>query len=342
MRPDDTPVHVPFTALPDLAAQLVGGAVRACSDDFFAEAANLLRAEPPVFDPERFTERGKWMDGWESRRARHRDEPADFAVVELGMPGTIHGVDVNTAHFLGNAPRSVDLHACELEPGADPAASDVRWERLVGRTQVAPGTRNLLPVDPAARGRRFTHVRLTIHPDGGVARLRVHGTGMPAAGSLDGEVDLAAAANGGHAVAASDQFFGGISNLVLPGESGRMDEGWETRRTRDRLDDDWVVVRLARPGRVRRVTVDTSHFRGNAPESCRLDGCLLGERASETDLGDPQLPWRELVPEAPLRPDSAHELDSVGADVVDHVRLVIRPDGGVARLRVWGSAEAAT
>jgi len=345
MQIDDTPVQVPFTLLPDLASELVGGSVCACNDDFFAAAPNLVRASIPAFDPDAYDENGKVMDGWESQRGRRRNrtggETCDTAIITLGIPGEIVGLDVNTAHFLGNAPRSVELHAAELAPGADPQGADVEWTALAARTAVAPGTRNLVPADPAARGRRFTHVRLTIHPDGGVARLRVHGTGIAVPEQLEGEIDLASAAIGAVAVGASDQFFGGIANLILPGESGRMDEGWETRRTRDRSFDDWVVVRLARPGRIRRVVVDTAHFKGNAPDCVRVDGALLGEAARSMDPGDdPSVDWRELVPTSDVGPHAKHEFIASDAGVVDHVRLTIEPDGGVARLRVFGEVQA--
>lgn len=341
MQATDTPVRVSFTSLPDLASELVGGSVCSCDDDFFAQAANLVKAAAPTFDPDAYDDNGKVMDGWESQRARRRNRRGaggcDTAIVALGMPGEVVGVDVDTSHFLGNAPRSVQLHAAELAPGTDPRSPSVEWTALARRTTVAPGTRNLVPAEPHARGRRFTHVRLSIHPDGGVARLRVHGIGIPPAGTLEGEVDLACAANGAVAVAASDEFFGSISNLILPGKSRRMDEGWETKRTRDRVLDDWVVVRLAAPGLVERVTVDTSWFKGNAPDSVRLEGALLGERADELDPAVDPVEWRVLVSDQDVDPDATHEFPAdPDAGVVDHVRLVIEPDGGIARLRAWG------
>jgi allantoicase len=347
----DKPVRVGFTSLPDLACELVGGSVCACSDDFFASSANLVRRSAPVFDPDAFADTGKVMDGWESQRLRVRNRTAqatcDHAIVTLGIPGELVGVVVDTSWFMRNSPRSVELHAAELDPGADPESPDVEWIALAPRTQVDADAHNLVPVQPDARGRRFTHVRLTIHPDGGVARLRCHGIGRPAPGAVarsqDGLVDLAAAVNGGVTIAASDEFYGGISNLLLPGESQRMDEGWETSRTRDRSLDEWVVVRLAAPGVVRRVTIDTSWFKGNAPETIRLEGVLLGDRADSVDPAVDELDWRLLVPDSPVGPHAAHEFDAIAdggkAPLVDHVRLVIEPDGGIARLRAWGEPQ---
>lgn len=336
------PVRIAFTSLPDLAGALVGGSVCACNDDFFASSSNLVLRSAPVFDPDAFTETGKTMDGWESQRIRRRNRPegdvCDYAIVALGIPGEIVGVNVDTSWFMRNAPRTVELHAAELAEGDDPDSADIEWQALAPRTQVAPNAHNLVPVEPSARGWRFTHVRLTIHPDGGVARLRVHGIGMPAPGVLDGgEVDLAAVVNGGVTICASDEFYGGISNLLLPGESQRMDEGWETSRTRDRSVDEWVVVRLAAPGRVRRITVDTSFFKGNPPDTIRLEGALLGDAASSIDPAVDPIDWQLLVPTSDVGAHAAHEFDAVAdGPVVDHVRLVIEPDGGVARLRVWG------
>jgi allantoicase len=345
MHAHQTNVRVSFTSLPDLAGELVGGRGCACNDEFFASASNLVRRAAPVFDPDAFTETGKTMDGWESQRIRRRnraaDDVCDQAIVVLGIPGEIVGVDVDTSWFMRNSPRTVELHAAELADGDDPESSDVVWQALAPRTQVAADTHNLIPVEPSARGWRFTHVRLTIHPDGGVARLRVYGIGMPLAGVLEaGEVDLAAVVNGGVTISASDEFYGGISNLLLPGESRRMDEGWETSRTRDRSLDEWVVVRLAAPGRVRRITVDTSFFKGNPPDTIRLEGVLLGDAAASTDPAVDPIDWQLLVPTSDVGAHAAHEFDAApDGPIVDHVRLVIEPDGGVARLRVWGEVE---
>ena len=344
----DKPVRVPFTSLPDLANELVGGHVCACTDEFFAPSSRLVSRAVPTFDPDTYADTGKEMDGWESRRGRRVNRidgrTSDHAIVALGIPGEILGVEVDTSWFLRNSPRSVDLHAAELEPGADPESSDVEWTPLARRTLVDADTRNLIPVGRIARERRFTHVRLTIHPDGGVARLRVYGIGMLSDEvAASGEIDLAALVNGGYTVSASDEFYGGISNLLLPGESGRMDEGWETSRTRDRTNDEWVVIRLAAAGRVRRITVDTSWFKGNQPDTIRLEGILLGDQADRVDPGVDALDWHELVPTRDVGPHDRFEFDAhPDAPVVDHVRLVIEPDGGIARLRVWGEvAEAA-
>ncbi|HEX2164792.1 MAG TPA: allantoicase, partial [Thermoanaerobaculia bacterium] len=219
-------------------------------------------------------------------------------------------------------------------------APGVAWRPLVPESPLAGDSRNLLAAAPEAGP--VTHLRLSIFPDGGVARLRVHGEPAPDWTALAGrgEIDLAAAELGGRIVAASDAFFSRPEHLLLPGPSRGMHDGWETRRRRG-PGNDWVVVALARPGRPRRIEVDTSHFKGNAPGSCSLEACVPGEWNGEAT------PWRPLVARAPLQPHARHELpvgggrgeSESGGEPVSHVRLSIYPDGGVARLRVWARLE---
>ena len=64
------------------ASHRLGGSVRYATDDFFAEKENLLKPHKPVWKEHEYTDRGKWMDGWESRRKRVPGH--DFAIVRLG------------------------------------------------------------------------------------------------------------------------------------------------------------------------------------------------------------------------------------------------------------------
>ncbi|HEX6201540.1 MAG TPA: allantoicase [Thermoanaerobaculia bacterium] len=328
----------PFTALLDLASERLGGAVLWANDEFFAPKEALVREGEPRWDPDAYTERGKWMDGWETRRRREPGE--DVALLRLGVPGVVRGVVVDTRHFRGNYPERCSLDGVHRPGQPTPAellAADVPWHPLVPESPLAGDTENAFPVLAA---HPVTHLRLTIHPDGGVARLRVHGQPAPDWAELArrGEVDLAAAELGGRVVAVSDAFFGRPDRLLLPGPSRGMHDGWETRRRRG-PGHDWVVVALARPGRPRRVEVDTSHFKGNAPGSCSVEACAPGDCAGEAT------PWRPLVAQTPLQPHARHELapepggEGAALPLVSHVRLSIHPDGGVARLRVWGRVE---
>lgn len=323
-----------FTGMPDLASRALGGGVVAANDEFFAARDNLVTAAPPTFSPATFGAKGQIYDGWETRRRR---EPGhDYAIVRLGAPGVVHGVVVDTSFFTGNYPPYAAVEACGMEGYPGPAdLADAEWTPLVPRSPLRGDARNLFPVhDP----HRFTHVRLRVFPDGGVARLRVHGTVVPDPRLfLDAAFDLAALENGGLVVGCSDMFYGSPQQLIAPGLARVMGEGWETARRRDG-GNDWVEVRLAAPGRVRLVELDTSHFKGNAPGSAGLRG--VDARAA--DPADPAA-WFEILPRTRLQPDTRHRfpLDPGSCPPATQVRLDIFPDGGMARLRLPGQVDPA-
>lgn len=337
-----------FVNLVDLAAEALGGRALECTDDFFAEVGNLVKPGRGVFDPDRYTERGKWMDGWESRRKRVPGH--DHATLALGAPGVIRAVDIDTNHFLGNHPPFASLEAAYVAPGTPgaPGASvaDAAWVELVPQSPLRPGSQNLFTThDP----RPFTHVRLHIYPDGGVARLKVWGEVAPsfAPPTLDeetarhvtgGEVDLAAVANGGKALAVSDAFFGPMDNLLLPGRATYMGGGWETRRKRPAPGHDWILVRLARPGTLSVLELDTNHFKGNFPDRAAVFG-IHAPDARLTELVRPDAPFVAALAPVSLR---AHERHFFAKDVLaargpfTHLRVDVYPDGGISRLRAWG------
>ena len=326
-----------FTALADLASARVGGKAVAASDDFFASRTNLVKASPPVFVPGKYTSRGKWMDGWESRRRRTPGH--DWCVVALGMRGLIRGVDVDTTHFNGNQPAHCSIDA--LDSKTPPSRSvfpreGAPWTEVLPRSPLQATSRNCFPI---ASARPWTHVRLNIYPDGGVARLRVYGEGTADWTRIAREkrtVDLAALQHGGLALGASDMQFGTKDNLIMPGRAANMGDGWETRRRRGE-GYDWVVVRLGTPGLVSKVEIDTNHFKGNYPEGASIEACLAPGAALDA-LQSGTTTWRELLQrvrlEASHRHFFANELIDLGP--VSHVRLNIFPDGGVSRLRVYG------
>jgi allantoicase len=340
---DPSRTAVPFTDLLDLMSEKMGGSALFTNDDFFAPMGNLVKAAPAVFIADKYTEFGKWMDGWESRRKRNLGpgNDHDWCVLKLGAPGVIHGVDVDTAHFTGNFPESCAIDACFSETELDPAAvSKTRWTEIVSRTRLLGGTRNLIPVSDRSR---FTHLRLQIFPDGGVARLRVHGEAkgdLSQAAKSGGLVDLGAAVSGAIVVACNDMYFGQKENLILPGRAKTMGEGWETRRRRG-PGSDWIVVRLAATGKLQKIEVDTHHYKGNFPESCMLE--VLSHPARDLDAASlrdrTDLSWKELVPRTKLQADHAHVFEPKGAQACDYVKLTIFPDGGISRLRLWGTPE---
>src|SRR5581483_5397094 len=256
------PRDAAFADLIDLASERLGAVVVAANDDFFAPKENLITASAPRWIEGRYTDRGKWMDGWETRR--RRDEGThDWCVIRLGARGIVRGVDVETTHFKGNYPESCALDAGELATGSE---AEAHWTEILPRTPLTGDAHNRFAIDGASAA---THVRLRIFPDGGVARLRVYGEVVADWARLRrrGEIDLAAAEHGGFVVSCSDMFFGSRNNLIMPGDATHMGDGWETKRRRG-PGHDWSLVRLAAPGTIRRVEIDTRHFKGNAPGAC--------------------------------------------------------------------------
>ncbi|MEO6445186.1 MAG: allantoicase [Gemmatimonadaceae bacterium] len=323
-----------FHELIDLAAERLGGTVLAANDEFFAPKESLLKAAPAEWREGVYTERGKWMDGWETRRRR---EPGhDWAIVRLGVPGRVHGVIIDTAFFTGNYPEQASLEGCVVDgtPGVtEVLSSSTRWREILPLVPLDGDTSNRFVVHDE---KRVTHLRLNIHPDGGVARLRVHGVVMPDERLFTrGSVDLAAAEHGGYVEVCSDMFYGHRQNLVMPGRSTHMGDGWETRRRRGE-GNDWTIVRLAARGTLDRVELDTDHFKGNAPGACLLEYCDSAGADAEA-LSSPSQQWKVLIPRTSLQPHARHAFDiSAAVTCATHVRLSIYPDGGVARLRLFG------
>jgi allantoicase len=323
-----------FTDLVDVAAVRLGGTVLLANDEFFAPKENLLKPEKPVWREGEYTDRGKWMDGWETRRRRVPGH--DWCLVRLGVPAVLHGVVVDTSFFKGNFPEQCSLEACAVDGDADAQAlaegDGVEWKEILPRSALRGDAENPFAV---ASQERVTHLRFNIYPDGGVARLRVYGEPVPDSRLRPGvEADLAALENGGLVVGCSDMFFGNRHNLILPGRSTHMGDGWETKRRRG-PGHDWIIVRLAARGTIGRIEVDTDHFKGNAPESCSVETCdapgLAPQRLSDADIH-----WTTLLPRRALEADAQHRFE-VSGEPATHAMLAIYPDGGIARLRLFGT-----
>ncbi|WP_310674435.1 allantoicase, partial [Burkholderia multivorans] len=244
----------------------------------------------------------------------------------------IHGVDLDTSHFTGNFPPAASIDACFAD--GDTPSDDAEWHTIVAATTLQGNAHHYVEV---ADARPYTHLRVNLYPDGGLARLRVYGqpqrdwSRVPA-----GEpVDLAAIENGAYLVAANNQHFGAASQMLMPGRGANMGDGWETRRRRE-PGNDWAIVALARPGIIRRVEVDTAFFKGNFPDRCSLQAAHV-TGGTDDSLVTQAMFWPELLGEQKLSMDSVHTFDDLAAlGPVTHVRFNIFPDGGVSRLRLWG------
>ncbi|MEZ5666655.1 MAG: allantoicase [Alphaproteobacteria bacterium] len=329
------PADIPEFArrYPNLAdAQLGAHAVEA-SDEFFGAKARLLKPEPPVFEAGRYDAHGKWMDGWETRRRR---EPGhDHCVVRLAARGVLHGVDIDTSHFTGNYPPAASLEACLSD---HESAADGAWVQIVPHVALGPSAHHFVAVD---HPHPVSHLRLHIWPDGGVARLRAYGSVAFDWSAVDRDelLDLGALLHGGRAVACNDAHFGVPVNMLKPGRAPNMGDGWETRRRRE-PGFDWCVLALGHPGEIRRIEIDTNHFKGNFPARCSINAGLLPPGLPDDAAVAQAMHWPVLLPEQAMAADSNHVFDSAIAALgsVSHVRLNLHPDGGVSRLRLFGRA----
>ncbi len=318
----------PFRPWIRLEQPRLGTRVTFATDEFFAAKERLIEPDPPVFIDGKYDLHGKWMDGWESRRRRTPGH--DYCVIRLGVRGIVHGVDIDTSYFTGNYPPEASIDACV----SDEDVPDGDWVQILARTELEGDAHHYLAINDH---RSWTHLRLNIYPDGGVARLRVFGEVRPDFSGLDHLIDLVALENGGRAIACSDEHFGSMHNLNVAGRGVSMGDGWETARRRG-PGNDWVILALGHPGRIEKIEVDTAHFKGNYPDRVSLEAARFA--AVEEVLYDSDR-WQTLLPESKLEMHKQHyfesELEDIG--VVSHVRMSIYPDGGVSRLRVYGYVE---
>ncbi|XP_076069662.1 allantoicase-like [Oratosquilla oratoria] len=365
-----------FTELNNLISDKIGSRILFASDDWFAVAENLLKDADAEWREGVFTECGKWMDGWETRRKRIAGH--DWCIIKLGIPGVIMGIDADTSFFTGNYVPFASLQAAVLTPeeealipprtsrmGSEASQDEInqvaklnsdKWQTLVAQTPLGAGYRdtchNYIPVSSS---QRWTHVRLNLYPDGGIARLKVFGFAKPDWDQVPDKtiLDLASAENGGLCVAYSNAHYGHPRNLIGAGRGINMGDGWETARRLDRpavlhADDkgilqvpgyEWALLKLGHVGSVSKIEIDTNHFKGNFPDSCWIEACLASPSSEVEDLTDSKMSWKCLLPPQKLRPHKEHyyddEVQKLGC--ISHVKILMAPDGGISRVRLFGN-----
>jgi len=317
----------------DLAQPRLGSKPILCTDEFFAACERMLKPEPAVFIDDKFDDHGKWMDGWETRRRRNGGY--DHAIVQLGHPGIIHGVDIDTSHFTGNFPPAASLDACYCEGTPD---DQTNWTHIVPSQDLQGDSHHYIVVQ---NNQPWTHLRLNIYPDGGIARLRVYGEIQCNWQEKERNVlhDLIAMENGGRPIAWNDAHYGQVSNLIAPGNGINMGDGWETRRRRA-PGNDWCIIALGSSGSIKEAIIDTAHFKGNFPDKCSIQAAHVSG-GTESSLITQSMFWQELLPPQKLEMDSQFhfkdELIDIGS--VTHIRLNIFPDGGISRIRLLGLSD---
>ncbi len=332
------PLVAPPAVLPEWAARAVnladprlGASALHASDDFFADVARMLNPDAAVFIPGKYDDHGKWMDGWETRRKRGTGH--DWCLVKLGRRGIVRGVDVDTSHFTGNYAPAVSIEATVSDSDEVDALRAAAWTEILPSVSLGPSAHHLFEI---ASDAAWTHLRVNIYPDGGIARLRVYGQPVGVFDDHERLYDLAALDNGGRAVAWNDAHYGAVSNLLLPGRGRDMGDGWETRRRRE-PGNDWCIIELGAPGTLARIELDTAHFKGNFPDRCSIQAAFVAG-GTDRSVVTQSMFWPTLLPEQPMRMDAIHTYaeEILPHAPITHVRINVIPDGGLSRVRLWG------
>ena len=320
----------------DLASEKIGCKVLYSTDDFFAEKENLIKEGRGIFIPDKYTDHGKWMDGWESRRKRTPGH--DWVILKLGTAGTLKGFDIDTNHFLGNHPPFASVEAIYLsdENLFWGKSDELDWEEVLQKSPLEPGSQHFFKI---TSDKVYTHVRLHIYPDGGVARFRVYGEAYKdwQTVSEDDLIDLALTTNCGKALSCNDMFFSAMDNLISPTKGKNMGDGWETKRNRTPNNEDWVILRLGHQGLVKKIIVDTHHFKGNYPDSCAIDAC---NSTDDKAVINGKIDWKPLLNREKLEAHREHFFEGEQIEnhkPITHIKLKIYPDGGISRLRILGT-----
>lgn len=319
----------------NVADERLGAIALFATDDFFAPKERMLKPTEPEWRAGVYDDHGKWMDGWESRR--RRDQAHDYCIVKLAAPAELAALDIDTRYFTGNYPPFASVQACRTEQTPD---ANTDWTVLLPQAALAGNAQNVFPLPSQGV---WTHLKLNIFPDGGVARFRAYGRvqfDWTAYALGSAPIDLVAALHGGRALACSDEHYGSMHNVLLPGRAASMADGWETRRRRE-PGFDWIILELGRRGRVCYVDIDTAHFKGNFPHQVSIQGALLAGE-SDAHMVSQSMYWTSLLEPQFLNPDSEHRFQSELREPgqISHVRVNIHPDGGVSRIRVFGRPDA--
>jgi allantoicase len=322
----DAPTHI--QQLTNLADDRIGAEIIDCSDDFFAEAKRMLQFTSPIFVEDKFDEHGKWMDGWETRRKRHAGY--DWAIIKLGVAGKIKALDIDTTFFTGNYPASAAVEACYAPDGE---LSNIEWQNILKNSLLGPTDHHIFNI---VTEQVFTHVRLNIFPDGGVARFRVYGEVQIQVKDGTQTLDLLALENGGRVIAYSDAHFGHPRNLINPGRGINMGDGWETKRRRA-PGFDWCILALGQSGHIEKIDIDTAHFKGNFPAQVSIQAIYV-EDATDQQLIPQSMFWPFLLEAQDMQMDHIHTFveEILKQEKISHIRINMIPDGGISRIRLWG------
>ena len=324
--------YIFLNGLIDLAQSRLGSKIVYKTDEFFAPAKRIINPWPPVFKEGVFDKHGKWMDGWETRRKRSKGH--DYLILKLGKPGQIYKVDIDTSYFSGNHPTKVSMQACFSKKNIPNKNS--KWTTILKKQSTKANSHHFFNIKNKSI---FSHIKLNIFPDGGVARLRVYGTIENKKKFGKKILNLTSVLNGATPIVCNNEHFGRAENILAPGIGKNMGDGWETRRSRGK-NFDWLIIKCATAGRVSKIQIDTHHFKGNYPDKCSLQAAYINSKISNKSIVNSSKKWKLLLNKVKLNAHKKHNFQNklMKNKKVNYIRINIFPDGGISRIRMFGKA----
>ena len=325
--------YILLNGLIDLAQSRLGSKIVYKTDEFFAPAKRIINPWPPVFKEGIFDKHGKWMDGWETRRKRGKGH--DYLILKLGRPGRISKVDIDTSYFSGNQPTKVSLQACFSKKKLPNKNS--KWTTILKKKPTKANSHHFFNIKNKSI---FTHIKLNIYPDGGIARIRIYGS-MKILKNFSGKVlNLASVLNGATPIACNNEHFGRAENILAPGMGKNMGDGWETRRSRGK-NFDWLIIKCAAAGKINKIQIDTHHFKGNYPDKCSIQAAFINKKISSRVVVNNSKKWKLLLNKVKLHAHKKHNFKNnlMKSKKINYIKINIFPDGGISRIRVFGKTE---
>ena len=316
----------------DLAQKRLGTKVVYQTDEFFAKANRIIDSSEPIFIPNKFDNHGKWMDGWETRRKRNKGH--DYLIIRLGKEGIISKLNISTLYFNGNQPEFASVEGCYSKKKIPDKKT--KWKLILNKKKTKPSSNNIFNIKNKSV---FSHIKLNIFPDGGVARLRVYGKIVINKTQFKKKIiNLSALSNGASIIACNNEHFGKAENILAPGNSKNMGDGWETRRSRGK-NYDWVIFKCV-TGKIDNIQIDTHHFKGNYPDMCSVQGAYLSRVINNKSIIAKSNKWKTILNKAKLRPHKKHNFKNklIKGTKINYIRINIYPDGGISRVRIFGRA----
>jgi allantoicase len=325
--------YIFLNGLIDLAQSRLGTKVVYKTDEFFAAAKRIINPWPPVFKEGVFDQHGKWMDGWETRRKRTKGH--DYLILKLGKPGRINKVDIDTSYFNGNQPSKISLEACFCKKKIP--NKNYKWFTILKKKTTNPNSHHFFNINNKSI---FTHIKLNIYPDGGVARLRVYGSMEVKKKFGKKIINLTSVLNGATPIACNSEHFGRAENILAPGSGKNMGDGWETRRSRGK-NFDWLIIKCATEGKISTIQIDTHHFKGNYPDKCSLQASFLKGKIKSSSIVFKSKKWELLLNKVKLHAHKKHNFKNrlMKNKKINYIKINIFPDGGISRIRAFGKID---